>query len=113
MGKFYNTVGMKNHFTMDGGGKRLVVTFKRQEFWKFIGFIILEVSYGKKGHKFWIEIPKASCRMAPTKLRRDVCGKNNLHKVCWYHYRHFTSMIAIELFYPTQLCSFLGCFLEY
>ena len=25
----------------------------------------------------------------------------------------FTSMLAIELFYLKQLCSFLGCFLEY
>ena len=25
----------------------------------------------------------------------------------------FTSMLAIELFYLTQLCSFLGCFFEY
>ena len=61
-------VGMKNHFTMGGGGKRLVLPFKRRELWKCIGCVLSEVTYGKRGHKLWSEIPKASCMMAPNKL---------------------------------------------
>ena len=44
-------VGMKNCVTMNGGGKRLVLPFKRQECCKCIGCIILVVTYGKKVHK--------------------------------------------------------------
>ena len=95
--------GMNNRFTMDGVGKRIVCPFKRQESRNCIGCIISAVTYGKKGHKLWSELPKDSCIMAPTKLRRDVCGSTNLHKVFWYHYRHFTSIISVELFYLTQL----------
>ena len=37
--KMNKAVGMKNHFTSNGGGKRPVKPFKRQEFWKCIGCI--------------------------------------------------------------------------
>ena len=81
-------VGIKSRYTMNGGGKWLVRPFKRQEFWKFIGCILSAVTYGKKVHKLFSDIPKASCSMAPPKLRRDVCGNTDLYKVCCYHYRH-------------------------
>ena len=87
--KINEVVGMKNRFTMDGGGKRLVRPFKSKYFWKFIGCILSEVAYGKKGHKLWSEIPKASCRMAPTKIRRYVSGNTDLYKIFCAHYRHF------------------------
>ena len=51
-------VFIKNRFTSNGVGKRLVKRFKRQEFWKCIGCILLAVTYGKKGHKLWSEIPR-------------------------------------------------------
>ena len=54
MAKIYEAVGMKNCFTMDRGGKRLVHPLKRQVLCKCIGCIILAVNYGKKGHKLWI-----------------------------------------------------------
>ena len=73
MSKMNEAVVIKNLLTMNGGGKRLVCNFERQEFWKCIGCIILEVTYGKKGHKLWSDIPKSSCRMASHKLRRYVC----------------------------------------
>ena len=50
-------VGMKNWLDMSGGKKHMVRTFRRQEFWKCIGCIILEVTYGKKGYTLWIETP--------------------------------------------------------
>ena len=58
MEKMNESVGMKNRVTMDGGGKRLVCPLKSQEFWKCIGCILSAVTYGKKGHKLWSEIPK-------------------------------------------------------
>ena len=41
-------VGVNNCFTMDGGGKQLVHLFERKEFWKYIGWILSVVIYGKK-----------------------------------------------------------------
>ena len=80
---------VRNHFTVNGGGKRLVRPFNRQELYKFIVCILSAVTYGKKGHKIWIEIPKYSCRMAPLKLQRDIRVNTNLYKVCCSHYCHF------------------------
>ena len=88
-GKINEAVGMKNHVTMDGGGKCLVRPFRRQDIWKCIGFVPSTVTYGKRGHILWSEIPKGFCRSAPTKLRRDVRVNTNLYKVCCDHYRHF------------------------
>ena len=88
MAKMNELVGMKNCFTMDGGGKRLVRSFNRKELWKCIGCILSAVTYENKGHKLWREIPKYSGKMAPTKLRRDVIGNTDLYKVCCAHYCH-------------------------
>ena len=54
MTKIDEAVGIKNRYTMDGGGKRLFCHFKRQEFCKFVGCIISEVINGNKVHKLWI-----------------------------------------------------------
>ena len=88
MAKIDEGVGMNNHFTMDGGGKLLVRTFKRKDFFKCIFFVVLAVNYGKKVHKTFSEILKIYFRMAPTKLQRDVRGNNDLYKVCCDKYRH-------------------------
>ena len=106
-------VCMNNRVTMNGVGKRLVRPFKRQEFWKCVGYIIQAVTYGKKGHKVWSEVPKSFGKYENPKLRRYFRGNTDLYKLCCAHYRHFTSMLAIELFYFTQLCSFHGCLFEY
>ena len=66
--KMNEAVGMKNRVTMNGGRKWLVFPFKRQEFWKCIGCIISAVTYGKKGHKLWSEIPKSFRKMENPKL---------------------------------------------
>ena len=105
MEKMNEAVGMKNCFTVDGGGKWLVHPFNRKEFWKLIGCILLSVTYGKKGHKLWREIPKYSGKMAPTKIIRCVSGNTNLYKVCCAHYHHFLSMLAIELMFLLVLTS--------
>ena len=70
-------VGMNNSVTVGGGGKHIVLPFRRQEFWKFIGCVLSSVTYGKKIHKLWSELPKYSDKIAPTKLRRYVRGNTN------------------------------------
>ena len=89
MSKINEAVGMKNCVTMNGGDKRLVLTFKRQELWKCIGRILSEVTYGKKGRKLWSEVPKCFGKYENPKLRRDVSGNTNSYKACCAHYRHF------------------------
>ena len=71
--KMNDAVGTKNCFMTDEGGKRLVSPFTRQYFWKGSSCVLLEVIYGKKEHKLWSEITKASCRLEPTKIQRYVC----------------------------------------
>ena len=78
----------KYFFRMDGRGKRLVCPFIRKEFRKRIGCVLSAVTYGKKVHKLWSEIPKSFGRTASTKLGRDVCINIDLNTVCCYHYCH-------------------------
>ena len=51
MAKMNEVVCMKTRVTTNGGGKRQVKNFKRQDFWKCIGFILSVFTYGKKVHK--------------------------------------------------------------
>ena len=87
--KMNEVVVIRNRFTMNGLGKRLVRPFRKQEFWKCIGCILLALNYRNKVHNLWSEIPKAFCRMVPPKQQRDVCGNTDLYKVCCAHYRHY------------------------
>ena len=68
MAKMNEAVDMKNSFTMDGGGKRVVRPFNKKVFWKRIGRILLAVTYGNKGHKIFREIQEHFFKIAPTKL---------------------------------------------
>ena len=72
MEKIYEAVCLKNCVTTNEGGKQLVHPFKRQNFWKCIGCILSAVTYGKKGHKLWREVPKYFGKYKNPKLRRDV-----------------------------------------
>ena len=86
--KMNEVVCMKNHVTLNGGGKRQVKKFTREEFWKCIGCILLAVIYGKKGSKLWSEVPKGFGKYENLTIRIDVRGTTNLYKVCCAHYRH-------------------------
>ena len=112
MAKIYEAVSMRNYLTKTGGGKELVSPFRSQEFCKCTGCIVLEETYGKKGHKLWSEIPKTFGNKAPTKLQRYFRGSINLYQVCCDLYCPFLSVLAIELYDITLLCSFLGCFFK-
>ena len=76
---------MKNRVTLNGGGKRQVKKFTRQEFWKCIGCILSDVAYGKKVRKLWSEVSKGVGKHDNLTLRRDVRGITDLHKVCCAH----------------------------
>ena len=39
MAKLNQAAGTKNPLTMGGGGKRIVCPFRRQDFWKLIGYV--------------------------------------------------------------------------
>ena len=100
---------IKNCYTMNGGGEWLVRPFKRREFLKFIGCILLEVNYGNKGHKIWSEIPKYSGKIARTKLQRYVRGKTNLYKVCCAPLSSFLHLcLPLNYFILHNLVNLLG-----
>ena len=72
-GKINKAAFMKNRVTLNGGGKRQVKKFTRQEFWKCIGCILSAVAYGKKGRKLWSEVSRGVGKYENLTLRRDVC----------------------------------------
>ena len=82
-------VSMKNRLMMGGGGGYIVYSFRKKYLWGFISFVISEVTYGKKGQRLWVEIPKYFGNKAPTKLQRDFRGNTDLYKVCCYNYCPF------------------------
>ena len=102
MEKINEAVTMKNHVTLNGGGKRKVKKFTRQELWKCVGCILSAVTYGKKGGKLWSEVSKGVGNHENLTLRRDVRGTTDLQMVCCALIRYFFSMILTELFYRTQ-----------
>ena len=104
MVKMNEAVGRKNIFTMDGGGKRLVGPFKSQEFWKCIGYILLVVNYRKKGRKI---LKKILLIWHLLKNKQTFVEKPIQ---IWYvvlTIAIFTYMLSIQLFYLTQICSYL------
>ena len=109
MGKMNEAVGMENRVTMNGGGKRLVRPFKSQEFWKYIGCIISEDIYGKKGHTLWSEIPKSFVMMENPKLRRDVRGNTDLCKGMFLSLSSFLHLcLPFNYFILHNFVHFLG-----
>ena len=95
-------VTMNNRVTLNGGGKRQVKIFRRQEFWKCVGCILSAVTYGKKVRKLWSELSKVVGKHDNLTLRRDVRVTTDLQKVCCALICHFFSILLIELFYRTQ-----------
>ena len=82
MEKMNEAVGMNNCLTMSGGNELLVRTSRKQEFWKCIGCILSEVTYGKKVTSFGVIYNFVSGKNPPTKLQIDVRGSTDLNKVC-------------------------------
>ena len=79
---------MKNHVILNGGWKRQVKKFTRQEYCKCIGCILFAVAYGKKERNLWSEESKDVGKHENQTLRRDVRGTTDLQKVCCALIRH-------------------------
>ena len=82
MEKMNEAVCMKNRVTLNGGWKREVKKFTRQEFCKCIGCILSDVTYEKKKRKLWSEVSKGFGKYDNLTLQRDFHGTTDLHKVC-------------------------------
>ena len=83
MERMNKAVTMKNRVTLNGGGKRQVKKFTRQEFWKCIGCILSAITYGKKGRNLWSEVSKGVGKHENQTLLRDVHGTTDLQKVVY------------------------------
>ena len=80
---------------------------------EYIGCILSEVTYGKKGQNIWSEIQFVLVRSHQLIYKEMFVGNFFYIRYVVISIVIFTVMIAIELFYLTQLCSFIGCFFEY
>ena len=88
-------------------------SFYKARVLKCIGCILLKVFYGKKGHKLCIEIPKPFGNNPPSNCK-DIFMVTQLYiRYVVIYIVFITVMLAIGLFYLTQLCLFLGYFFEY
>ena len=109
MEEINEAVGMNNHLTIVGGGKQIVCPFRIKELWECVGWIILAVTYGKKGHKLWSSAPKYFGINAPTKLQKYCLGNTNLYKLCCDIYRNFYIYAChwFILYYTTLFISWI------
>ena len=102
-------VGMKNHFTMDGRGKRVVCRFSRKDFGNALVLFYWQLPMGRKGTNSGEKYQNILVRWHPLNYE-DMSVETLIYiRYVVLTIVVFTSMLAIELFYPTQLCSFLGC----
>ena len=86
-------VGKRNCIDELGGKRRLVQKISNKEFWKCIECIILEVYYGKKGHKIWRKTNTSAAKKVQSLIDRDVHGKTDSLKVCCDIYCHNYSFL--------------------
>ena len=77
-------VGENNCLDKSGGRKQLVRHFTNNKFYKCIGWILLEVTYGIKGNKILITTETSVSMKGQTQIHRDVCGRTDLLKVRCY-----------------------------
>ena len=59
-------------------GKIQLVHFSNNEFWKIIGCIILEVTYGKKGYGLWYITTRKYLGKAEGQSYKYACGNTDL-----------------------------------
>ena len=58
MEEMNEAVTMKNRVTLNGGGKRQVKKFIRQEFWNVLGVFYWLLPMGRKDASFGVKYPK-------------------------------------------------------
>ena len=72
-----------------------------------------QLSIGRKYTRFGVKYPKLLVGLHLPKYKEMFLETLTYIRYDVITIVIFTSMLAIELFYPTQLRSFLGCFFEY
>ena len=112
MRKMDEMVGMKNCLDNSVGKKRLVCPFISKQFWKYICCIISKITYLKKGQKIWGETPNNF-------VRRKKLNYTDIFVETYIEISYvvisivlITVMLIIEIFYLSQICSFLGYYFE-
>ena len=101
-------VAIKNCFTINGGGRRLVCPFKRRELWKCIGCIIwAELFIGGKDTRFLLKDQKILVGCHLLKYEEMFVETPIYIRYVVLAIVIFTYTLAIELFYPKNFIHFL------
>ena len=87
MSKMNEEIDERNQHQEATGKRRLTRKISNNEFWKFIGCILLEFNYGEKGYMIWVSTTIKDSGKAEGKIDRDVCGKTYLLRVSCTLYR--------------------------
>ena len=116
MSKMNEVVDEHNRLDKCGGKRWLVWHFSNKEFWKYIGCIVLAVTYGKKGHIIWGETHTSDANKAWSPIDINVLGTTGLLKVCCdlyrYHYSSLCHWNILSYNTLTILHSFIGFSIE-
>ena len=72
----------------------LLKNISNKEFWKFIGWILPEVTYGKKVYRLCVSTTRKDLGKAAGQIDRDVCGKTYLLKMVCPLYCIYYSFIC-------------------
>ena len=79
MSKINRAVGENNRIDTSLGRKRPVHTFTKNEFWKFIVYILSTFNFRVKGHQIWVKpesyVSNKGITPLQTPLHRDFHGK--------------------------------------
>ena len=125
LSKMNEEVGEKNQHQKLVGKRWLVQKHSNNEFWKFIGWILPAVTYGKKVYRLCVSSTRKDLGKAASQIDRDVCGKAYLLKRSFslynFHYSYpyhgtilyyTTSFIILMLFWllTSLLFTYLWCF---
>ena len=98
MSKMNEAVIMKNRVTVGGGGKRIVCTFRRQEFWKCIGFFNRKLHMERKDTRFGVNNQNIMLIWHLLNHKEIFVGTPIYIGYVVISIILFTSMLAIELF---------------
>ena len=105
-------VGMKNCVAMGGGGKRLVRTLKGNSSGNVLVAFYQQLPMGMKKTRFGVKSQKLLVGWHLLNYEEMFAETPIYMRYFVLTIAIFTSMLAIELLYFTQLFSFLGCLSE-
>ena len=112
MEKWNEAVCMKNRFASNGGGKRLVRLSKGKSSGNVLVVFYQQLPMGRKDTSFGVKYPNVLVSMKTRNYKEMLVEPPIYIRYVVLTISMCTSMLAIELFYRTQLCSFHGCFFD-